>query len=603
MLPAGLLLSAVAGPLLQPSRTSSDALLTPAAAVLRHAFNGTWYDPSEPPEGVTVVEVAAVIDSVAEFDTAGTYEMTLRTFERWHDARLRWDSDEFGVLSVGHLSEDLPWAPDTQFLQGRVLTRRSSVLRLRHTGQVTRERHSVVLFTCDMKFLYYPFDTQRCAAGVQSAAHSGDTMRYVLPGRVPGLRLDPGAVLAVGRYQFMGHDERVDCEPDPFEEGSCRSAIRWTITWQREARPAVLTVFTPLWLVVLSSCAGLWIDAAAAPARVSISVTTLLILISLMFVITGEIVAVPYITLMDTYFVVCFIVVTLNVVEYVVVNRLNQRLAQREKEVTERRKNLEAMVSVVKNMAADGLEGHDSRVPLETPQPNTLIADMPRVIQPPPPGLLADGDQVVSEPSLPAPTPPSPTADAGVKAAEIALSLAAWNTDVFKTSDGRMMLNADDDVPDPPSDSTRERNSAPEKPDEVAPEMLAELQDAFRLFDQDRSGAITVGELVPVLRSMGCSDAAIRNMVRKFDDDNSGRIEFLEFVEIMRHHTDLRGVPQAFAREARAIRIFATVRGGIAVTPARVQAFEVTYRRVVSTSFVAATFMWMPAAFFGSDRV
>merc|ERR1712226_1376561 len=66
-------------------------------------------------------------------------------------------------------------------------------------------------------------------------------------------------------------------------------------------------------------------------------------------------------------------------------------------------------------------------------------------------------------------------------------------------------------------------------------EQVMEIKDAFDLFDKDRSGEITVGEMLDAMRSLGYDtehgDAA--QHVKNLDKDGSGALEFNEFYELL----------------------------------------------------------------------
>lgn len=66
-------------------------------------------------------------------------------------------------------------------------------------------------------------------------------------------------------------------------------------------------------------------------------------------------------------------------------------------------------------------------------------------------------------------------------------------------------------------------------------EQVAELKEAFRLFDKDLDGRITATELGIVMRSLGQrpTDTELKNMVTMVDQDGNGTIEFNEFLHMM----------------------------------------------------------------------
>mmetsp|Transcript_44682 Transcript_44682/g.100869 ORF Transcript_44682/g.100869 Transcript_44682/m.100869 type:complete len:174 (+) Transcript_44682:193-714(+) len=80
---------------------------------------------------------------------------------------------------------------------------------------------------------------------------------------------------------------------------------------------------------------------------------------------------------------------------------------------------------------------------------------------------------------------------------------------------------------------------------------LAEFQEAFRLFDLDGDGAITMTELGDVLRSMGQnpSQEQLGVFFRNVDKNNNGMVDFPEFLTLMAEITQARD-PEAEILEA-----------------------------------------------------
>merc|ERR1712048_1180563 len=66
-------------------------------------------------------------------------------------------------------------------------------------------------------------------------------------------------------------------------------------------------------------------------------------------------------------------------------------------------------------------------------------------------------------------------------------------------------------------------------------EQVMEIKDAFDLFDKDRSGEITVGEMLEAMRSLGydVDGGEAAEHVKSLDRDGSGALEFNEFYELL----------------------------------------------------------------------
>lgn len=71
--------------------------------------------------------------------------------------------------------------------------------------------------------------------------------------------------------------------------------------------------------------------------------------------------------------------------------------------------------------------------------------------------------------------------------------------------------------------------------DELSPEELSNLKEAFSIFDKDGDGTITAKELGTVMRSLGQNptDQELDDMVKEIDVDGNGEIDFEEFVTLM----------------------------------------------------------------------
>jgi len=69
----------------------------------------------------------------------------------------------------------------------------------------------------------------------------------------------------------------------------------------------------------------------------------------------------------------------------------------------------------------------------------------------------------------------------------------------------------------------------------IPPDILAELTEAFSLFDTDGNGHISAQEFVIILKSLGLnlSEAEVQDLFYEIDLDGNGNIEFEEFVQMM----------------------------------------------------------------------
>ena len=83
--------------------------------------------------------------------------------------------------------------------------------------------------------------------------------------------------------------------------------------------------------------------------------------------------------------------------------------------------------------------------------------------------------------------------------------------------------------------SKTSNNRAGNITDQLTPNQLNDLREAFDLFDKDGNGDISVNELHSLFRCFGArkTPEEIAEILVKFDEDQSGLIEFDEFVAMM----------------------------------------------------------------------
>ncbi|XP_028018683.1 calmodulin-like protein 5 [Balaenoptera acutorostrata] len=89
--------------------------------------------------------------------------------------------------------------------------------------------------------------------------------------------------------------------------------------------------------------------------------------------------------------------------------------------------------------------------------------------------------------------------------------------------------------------------------EQLPEEQMAEVKEAFDIFDKDKDGAINVPELGAVMQKLGLnpSEAALKALVTRVDADGDGVISSQEFLAVIAkgvqaREDDLRTAFQAF---------------------------------------------------------
>eukprot|EP00662_Eupelagonemidae_sp_cell21_P020774 gene20774-biopygen77102 len=275
----------------------------------------------------------------------------------------------------------------------------SSQPRIRTDGEVFWSKKVVATHSCSMNFDNYPFDKQVCETDLQSYGNSGDILEFKLGlGRerefplkldrnkfselTGPFHLDALWAETVQIYDVMGpwcrstiilcdnggcvfqEDGfavllifRVDHFPCAAEmvdgthvlENALPHFSSWRFLYEDEDSPNPIDanwtdLLTPTvdTLVVLS-CVALWIDAEKAPARVAAGVTTVLVMITLMFTLRKELPVSGTTMAMEIYIFVCFTFVAVNMVEYGFINYCNTSINHGQQDVDAKVRNLQLM--------------------------------------------------------------------------------------------------------------------------------------------------------------------------------------------------------------------------------------------------------------------
>merc|ERR1712048_811516 len=76
---------------------------------------------------------------------------------------------------------------------------------------------------------------------------------------------------------------------------------------------------------------------------------------------------------------------------------------------------------------------------------------------------------------------------------------------------------------------------------ELSDEKIAELQDAFCVFDKEGSGFVATKELGTILRSqkMKCTDTELQDLTKEIDPQGNDTFDFVALLELVESHPEL----------------------------------------------------------------
>eukprot|EP00754_Rhynchopus_humris_P024509 Rhum_TRINITY_DN14896_c0_g1::Rhum_TRINITY_DN14896_c0_g1_i2::g.125086::m.125086 len=278
---------------------------------------------ADPSLGPLEVKVTGTITKVNELSTKQqTFKLNMYFRQQWVDPRLAWNPEDFCNTT---LIPDLPshqlWVPDSFFADSNEIHSPDSeeYVRITNDGGVLWSKRIVLNLFCSMDFVWYPFDEQNCQSTIESYAYGPDTMKYVIP-------------LETDRFsksiEFLNDNPRVGTVASyvldvPTSKVGVRtignnsfSSVEFVWMFRRKKGRFIVTAMSQLWLVVAMSFMGCFVSVDAAPARVAISLISVLTCINILSRLTADVPVVPYITAMDVMYLITIVFVVSNVAEY-----------------------------------------------------------------------------------------------------------------------------------------------------------------------------------------------------------------------------------------------------------------------------------------------
>lgn len=183
---------------------------------------------------------------------------------------------------------------------------------------------------CEMDIAWYPMDTQKCSVTFitcksiqfchvvyQEFTGETDHVRFSwIP--VKGYH-EPRTESS---YNFKTKIKEIKCFTD--RQATCHEL---SFEFKRRFKLYLMTVYFPSCLIVLTSFVSFWIDPTAVPARVTLSVTSLLALMTQMISVRSSIPNVNYVTAIDIWFLVCTTFVSLSMFEYALIHTVIKKSA------------------------------------------------------------------------------------------------------------------------------------------------------------------------------------------------------------------------------------------------------------------------------------
>jgi len=268
------------------------------------------------------VDIAMHVMNITSIDeVAGTFKLIAYLFAQWQDERLaftpRYPGEKFRLLPRGSI-----WQPRFEFVNSVAPHQiYDTVLQVTPSGMVTYiERDSAALST-EFRLRRFPFDHQTLSLFVHPFIDQASIVVFRDDNPMTSITSEQKLYSALPEWNIesiQAHTKSVALK------GTHIAEARFDITVARRFGFYVWKVFLPLLLMVLLSWTVFWVDHRDLAVQVQISVTTILTVIAFAFAITLSLPKVPYLTVIDGFFLTCYVFVFLTAVELTCVHVANR---------------------------------------------------------------------------------------------------------------------------------------------------------------------------------------------------------------------------------------------------------------------------------------
>ncbi|CAH0381555.1 unnamed protein product [Bemisia tabaci] len=282
------------------------------------------YDKMRPPKkdgNPTIVFFHVTVMGLDSIDESSmTYAADIFFAQSWKDNRLRLPENmtsEYRLLEVDWLKN--MWRPDSFFKNAKAVTFQTMTIP-NHYVWLYKDKTILYMvkltltLSCAMNFMIYPHDTQECKLQMESLSHTTDDMVFQWDPEVP---LVVGEDIELPQLQLV-KNRTADCT-QVYSTGNF-TCLEVVFELKRRLGYYLFHTYIPTCLIVIMSWISFWIKPEAAPARVTLGVTSLLTLSTQHAKSQASLPPVSYLKAVDAFMSTCTVFVFMALMEYCLVN-------------------------------------------------------------------------------------------------------------------------------------------------------------------------------------------------------------------------------------------------------------------------------------------
>jgi Neurotransmitter-gated ion-channel ligand binding domain len=284
--------------------------------------------------GPTQVSVGIWMVDISNIDSAQqNFTAEVAIVLRWKDPRLA----HTGTGVVRHPLEQI-WHPRMVIVNetSSVTRKFPDAVEVQPDGTVIYRQRFAGAFTQPLRLRSFPFDRQTFHIQLVAVRYRSDEVMFV-PDQDwinNGLKQAGGIAPSITLPDWTIEKWKTRPLTYALSPGLEYSGYAFEFTAARDVQHYILKVILPLFLIVIMSWSGFWIDPVNASAQISVAVTSMLTLIAYRFAVDTQVPRLPYMTRLDTLFLVSTLLVFFSLIEVLVTTILdNNRQTERAKAV------------------------------------------------------------------------------------------------------------------------------------------------------------------------------------------------------------------------------------------------------------------------------
>uniref|UniRef100_A0A8C9DW69 Gamma-aminobutyric acid receptor subunit theta n=1 Tax=Prolemur simus TaxID=1328070 RepID=A0A8C9DW69_PROSS len=268
------------------------------------------------------VRISVYVSSIEQIsETNMDYTITMFFHQTWKDSRLAYYETNLNLTLDYRMHEKL-WVPDCYFVNSKDayvhdVTVENHAFQLQPDGTV---RYGIRLSTtaaCSLDLHKFPLDKQACKLEVESYGYTVEDIMLFWEDN--GSAIHMAEKLQIPQFSFLGRT--ITSKEVYFYTGSyVRLILKFQV--QREVNTYLVQVYWPTVLTTVLSWISFWMNYDSSAARVTIGLTSMLILTTIDSHLRDKLPHISYVKAIDIYILVCLFFVFLSLLEYVYINYL-----------------------------------------------------------------------------------------------------------------------------------------------------------------------------------------------------------------------------------------------------------------------------------------